>query len=245
MHRRLVVMAGVFAIVSAVAAAQSQTAEAVVAKNIEAKGGEARWKALTSVKLTGMMSAQGKEVPITIFSKRPNLMRNEMTFGSNTMVQAFDGTTAWALNPITGTAQALPEPATEAMRASADFEGALLDYKAKGHSVELVGSEKADGTELHHLKVTLKGGQVQDYYLDAKTGLETRMTQQADIGTGVKQTLTTEMGDYREVNGVTVPHLVRQLIDGKVVGEMRIQKVEFNTITDDSIFKMPAKTPAK
>jgi hypothetical protein len=232
-------------VLSAVAAAQSPTADALVAKNIQAKGGEAKWKSLSSVKLTGTMSAQGKEVPLVIYSKRPNLMRNEMTFGATRVVQAFDGSTAWAMNPLTDAPQELPAAAAEAMRSSADFEGALVDYKSKGHTTELVGLEQADGGDVHHLKVTLKNGSVQDYYLDAKTGLETKMTQQVDVGTGTKQTLTTTMSDYREVDGVTVPHLVRQLLDGKVVGEMRIEKVEFNTITDDAIFKMPAKGPAK
>jgi outer membrane lipoprotein-sorting protein len=230
---------------SAVVAAQSPTADELVAKNIQAKGGEAKWKSLTSVKLTGTMSAQGKELPLVIYSKRPNLMRNEATFGATSMVQAFDGTTAWAINPLTGAAQELPPAPAEAMRSSADFEGALLDYKSKGHTVELIGPEQSDGADVYHLKLTLKNGTVQDYYLDAKTGLESKMTQQVDVGTGAKQSLTTVMGDYRDVDGVTVPHLVRQLLDGKVVGEMRIQKVEFNTITDDSIFKMPSKAPAK
>lgn len=245
MRRSLSYAACALVVLSTVVAAQSPTADELVAKNIDAKGGEAKWKSLSSVKLTGTMSAQGKEVPIVIYSKRPNLMRNEMTFGATSVAQAFDGTTAWAINPMTGAPQELPAAPAEAMKSSADFEGALLDYKSKGHTVELVGLEKSDGTDVYHLKLTLKSGIVQDYYLDAKTGLETKMTQLADVGTGAKQTLATEMGDYREVEGVTVPHLVRQLLDGKLVGEMRIQKVEFNSITDDSIFKMPAKAPAK
>ncbi len=235
--------AAVLLVLSAAAAAHAQTADDIVAKNIHAKGGAEKWKSLSSVKLMGRMSIQGKELPLTIYSKRPNLMRHETLLQDVRVVQAFDGTTAWAIHPMMGTnaAQELPPAAADMMKTSAEFEGALVDYRLKGHSVELVGPEKVDGKDVHHLVLTMKNGQVQHYYLDATTGLEARMTQEMDVGGGKAQTLATEMSDYRAVAGVTMPHTVRQLVDGKVVGQMTIDSVEFNSVTDDAIFKMPAK----
>ncbi|MGH9374473.1 MAG: hypothetical protein ACRD15_23390, partial [Vicinamibacterales bacterium] len=206
-----------------------------------AKGGAEKWKSLSSVKLTGRMTVQGAEFPLTIYSKRPNLMRHETTLKDVRIVQAFDGTIAWAINPMMGeTPHALPPAAADMLRTTAEFEGVLIDYQSKGHAVELVGSETLDGAKVYHLKLTMKNGQVQHYYIDAKTGLESKMTQEVDAD-GRKQMLSTEMSDYREESGVTMPHTVKQLVDGKVIGQMTIDKVEFNTVTDDSIFSMPKK----
>jgi outer membrane lipoprotein-sorting protein len=223
----------------AAAAARAQTADEVVARNIEAKGGADKWRALTSVQLTGRMSLKGMEVPLTIYSKRPNLMRRETTIKDMRLVQAFDGTTAWGINPATNAPQALPSAAADMMKLAAEFEGPLIDYKAKGHAAELVGAEKVNGADVHHLKLTLKNGQVQHYYLDAKTGLEARMTQEVDTGDGKKQMLSTDVSDYRDVNGIVMPHSISQSVEGNVLGRMTIDKVEFNTVTDDSIFSMP------
>ena len=228
------------ALLSVATGAAAQTADEIVARNLEAKGGLEKWKAVNSLKMTGTITVQGKELPLTIYSKRPNLMRHEMAVGDFRVVQAFDGTRAWAINPMTkGKPQELPREAAEMIRNTAEFDGALVDYKGKGHAVELVGTESADGTEVHHLRLTMKNGNVQHYYIDAKTGLERRVTQQVDTGPGRTQTLSTEMRDFRPVSGVMIPHDVRQLVDGTVIGQMRITGVEMNTVDDDSIFRMP------
>lgn len=232
----------VSAILMAAAAAGAQTAEEIVARNLEAKGGAEKLKAINSMKMTGRMTMQGKTLPLVIYSKRPNLNRQEMTVGNFRVVNAFDGTTAWTVSPMTKMQpQALPPQAAEVMKASSEFDNALVDYKSKGHTVELVGTEKSGDTQVYHLKLTMKGGRVQHYYIDTKTGLEVRMAQEADAKGpgGPKGMLETIVSDYRPVDGIMMPHLVRQTVGTAVIGEMQIDKVEFNTIADDSIFRMP------
>lgn len=222
------------------ATAAAQTADEIVSRNLDAKGGLDKWRAVTSLKMTGTMTIQGKELPLTIYSKRPNLMRHEMALADFRVVQAFDGTRAWTINPMTGgKPQELPADATEIIRNTAEFDGSLVDYKTKGHSLEFVGSETIEDVSVYHLRLTTKHGNVQHYYLDAKTALEVRLTQEVDPGTGRKQTLSTEMRNFQPVSGVMIPHEVRQLVDGTVIGQMTIREVEINTITDDSIFRMP------
>ena len=222
------------------AATAAQTADEIVARNLEAKGGLEKWRAVTSLKMTGTMTIQGKQLPLTIYSKRPNLMRHEMALEDFRVVQAFDGTRAWAINPMTGgKPQELPAEAAEMIRNTAEFDGALVDYEEKGHVVEYVGADTLDGTPVHHLRLTMKNGNVQQYYIDAKTGLEMRVTQRVDTGPGRTQTLSTEMREFRPVAGVMIPHEVRQLVDGTQIGQMTIKNVEINSIPDDSIFQMP------
>jgi outer membrane lipoprotein-sorting protein len=234
----------VLIVLSAAAAAGAQTVDEIVAKNLQAKGGAEKWKSVNSVKMTGRITLQGTELPLTVYAKRPNLNRQEIMLQDKRVVQAFDGTSAWVINPMMGGEEAreLPKPAAETMRHSADFDGALIDYKQKGHTVELVGREKMDGKEVYHLKVTMKGGDVQQhYYIDAASGIELKTSTDVDLGTGQKQPLVTEMSDYKEVDGIMIPHTVKQLLDGKPVVQMTIEKVEFNAPIDDGVFRMPKK----
>ena len=234
----------VLIVLSAAAAAGAQTVDEIVAKNLQAKGGAEKWKSVNSVKMTGRITLQGTELPLTVYAKRPNLNRQEIMLQDKRVVQAFDGTSAWVINPMMGGEEAreLPKPAAETMRHSADFDGALIDYKQKGHTVELVGREKMDGKEVHHLKVTMKGGDVQQhYYIDAASGIELKTSTDVDLGTGQKQPLVTEMSDYKQVDGIMIPHTVKQLLDGKPVVQMTIEKVEFNAPIDDGLFRMPKK----
>jgi outer membrane lipoprotein-sorting protein len=234
-------VAGVYA--QAPAAAQLPTVDDIIAKNLQAKGGAAKWQSMKSVKMTGKMTAQGTEMPLTVYAMRPNFNRQEITMPAGKAIQAFDGTTAWVVNPMLGieTPQAVPGPAAELAKNSADFDGALINYKAKGNDIELVGKEQLEGKDVYHLKVTTKGGPVQHYLLDADSGIELRMSAEVELGSGQKQTLTTAMSNYKQVDGIMIPHTVTQTAGGRTLLQWTITTVEFNAIPDDSIFRLPKK----
>ena len=44
---------------------------------------------------------QGMELPM-VYAKRPNLNRQKIMLQDKRLVQAFDGTTGWLLNPMMG-----------------------------------------------------------------------------------------------------------------------------------------------
>ena len=73
----------------------AQTADDVIAKNLQAKGGVDLLKQTTSVRTVATASTPNGEVTITSVSRRPNLMRNEISGAGQNLVIGFDGTTAW------------------------------------------------------------------------------------------------------------------------------------------------------
>jgi hypothetical protein len=246
--RRFVLRASlVLTLLLVAAAARAQTVDEIVAKNLEAKGGADKWKTVSSVKMTGRITMQAmpgmQELPLTVYARRPNYTRQEFVIQDKRIVQGFDGNVGWMINPMMGTEvpQELPPALSESMKNTSDFDGPLVDYKAKGNTIELVGKEKVGTKDAYHLKVTVKGGQVQHYFLDTTTGMEIKKTIEVDPGSGEKQTLETEMTDYQQVDGIMVPKTIKQLMNGNPVVQMVIDKVEFNSVPDDAFFKMPKK----
>jgi hypothetical protein len=218
-------------------AAAAQTVDEIVALNLKAKGGD-KWRAVNSVRMTGKVAVQGMDGQLTIYAKRPNLSRNEVRIQGQEMIQAFDGTTPWMsqganVTEVTG-AQA------DLMKADADFDGSLVDYAKKGHKLELVGKEQLEGKDVYHLKLTKKNGAVQHLFLDATTGIEVRSSSEIEM-MGQKQAIETHMGDFRTVEGVLVPHSIKQVLNGRPIVEMTIDKVEFNPQMDEAVFRMPKK----
>lgn len=218
-------------------AAQGQSVEDVVAKNLQAKGGAETLKALQTARITGRMASQGVEAPMTTISKRPNKLRRETEMQGQKVVVAYDGTTVWAIMPG-GPARELTGPPADLTREGAEFDSVLLDYREKGHSVELVGTETETGTKLHHLKVTRKSGQVQHFYIDAETGLDAKMVMTVEQGAN-KTEVVTEFSNYQKVDGLLVPFSIRQTANGALVAQLTIDKVEFNVPIDDALFSMP------
>jgi outer membrane lipoprotein-sorting protein len=245
----LLALAALGAVLSAPAASAQPAAAAptaapsldsIVAKNIEAKGGEAKLKAVQSMRMTGRVTIQGMDMNMSIMTKRPNLMRHEMVLQGRKIVQAFDGTTAWSINPMTGSEapQELTGAQADITKDQADFDGPLLNWKAKGHTVELVGTEELGGAKAHKLKVTRKSGQVQYMYLDAVSGIDLKTTVQVPQGE-TTMTVETEMTDYRPVEGIMMPHALKTSINGMPTGSIVVEKIELNVPVEEALFKMP------
>lgn len=241
MKRRLgsvgvMAVAAILALGSGRSAAAPQTVDEIIARNLEAKGGLARMRAIQTVKQTRRMNLQGIDSPVTVYTKRPNLVRQEIAAGGKTVIMGYDGATPWVVNPLTGSESPIQVmgPQADAIRQDSDFDGPLVDYRTKGNAIELVGTETLGTAKVYHLKVTSRAGSVQHYYLDAETALEVKLASEAG-GTTIEQ----ELSDYRDVEGIKIPFLIRTSANGVRQGEIRVEKVEFNVKVDDAIFRMP------
>jgi outer membrane lipoprotein-sorting protein len=220
----------------------AQTVDEIIAKNLQAKGGLQKLKAVQTARMAGTMTVgPGMEAPFVIEFKRPNQMRLDFTLQGMTGTQAYDGKTGWMLMPFSGRKDPEPMP-TEALKQAeeqADFDGPLVDYQAKGHKVELVGKEKVEGSDAYKLKVTLKNGDIRYIYLDADQYLEIKVDGKTPIrGTEIEN--STSIGDYKEVGGLMLPHAMESTQAGSPQSQkMTIEKIELNVPIDDARFKMP------
>ncbi len=79
-------------------AAAQPTVDDIVAKNLKAKGGAERLKSMQTMQMSGKATLQGMDVSMKIFSKRPNMTRQEVKLQDKTVVSAYDGSTAWWIN---------------------------------------------------------------------------------------------------------------------------------------------------
>ena len=236
--RRTATVIGVFAVsLTLNAPAAAQTAEDIIAKNLQAKGGVSLLKQTMSVRTVAKAVTPNGDVTITSVSKRPNFMRNEISGAGQNFVIGFDGTTAW-IAPQGMPPQAMPPgPQTEMMKQTSQIDSPLLDYQAKGMKVELVGTESEGERKLHHLVLTPKVGPRMHYFIDAGTGLESRLLIESDEG-GQPTRMEIRFSDYRTVDGRTVPFSTTQVVNGNEAGQIKFEKVEFNIPLDDAIFKM-------
>jgi len=229
--------------------ADDLTIEEIIASNLEAKGGEEAWKALETGKMTGTMQMGGgaagaMEMPFTVEFKKPHRIRLEFTMQGMTAVQAFDGEIGWAILPFLGKTEAeeMAEDQVKQLKNQADFEGSLVDYKEKGHTVELIGQEEVDGTPAYKLKVTRADGDVDYLYLDEEYFVEFKMESTREVQ-GNEVTISTVLGDYKEVDGLLFAHSMEMAFGGGEAQQViTIEKIELGIDIPDEKFAMPEKT---
>jgi outer membrane lipoprotein-sorting protein len=229
-----------------VSPATAQTVDEVIAQHTKAKGGMEKLKSVKTMRATGkMIMGQGMEAPFVMMGKRnPSSTRIEFTFQGMTGVQAFDGKNAWMIMPFLGKKdpEAMPEEDTKMMAEQADMDGPLVDWKEKGHKVELLGKEQVEGADAYKVKVTMKNGSVRTYYIDAETYLDIKVEAKRKMrGTDVEG--ETVFGDYKDVDGLMMAHSMENGTKGSPQRQkMVFEKVEVNPTLADSLFAMPAGT---
>jgi len=193
-----------------------------------------------------MRMGEGMEAPITIEYKRPDKVRMEFELQGMTGIRAFDGETGWFIMPFMGTAdpQEMADDQLKEIKEQGDWIGGpLVDFEAKGHTVELVGTEEVEGTEAHKLKITFNDGDVIHMYLDTEYCLEFKRESRQQMQ-GMEIEMTATIGDYKEVGDIVIAHSVMSTIgDGTANFDITIDKVELDVDIDDARFIMPEPPP--
>jgi hypothetical protein len=211
-----------FALIPLAAAvpAQAQTAPDLVAKNLEARGGAVALDAITNISFAGRAIFPGDiEVDYREWRAREGAStagRTDLTLQGLSLVQAFDGSGAWRINPFQGRKDAERMTADEArsLADSALIQGPLLASRTDGSRVEYLGREDFDGTLAYKLKVSQKDGDEFVYWLDPDTYLEIKVAESRKIR-GAPQTTEYELGDYEKVAGVYFPMSVESWQQGQ------------------------------
>ncbi|MDQ6800874.1 MAG: hypothetical protein M3041_08560 [Acidobacteriota bacterium] len=228
----------------------AQTADEIVSKYIKTIGGMDKIGAIKSFRRTGKFTGEGGfEARVSEEKKRPNAVRQEFSIQGMTGVTAYDGRNGWKIEPWQGKKD--PEPLGEEEKKfiieHSDFEGPLVNYQAKGNKVEYVGTEPVEGTDAYKLKVTLKSGDVEYFYMDTDYFVPIKIDTKRMVR-GEEREYETSLGDYKEVGGWYQPYSYETSAKGSQNKQkITYERVEVNVPLADTRFVEPstgAKPPA-
>jgi outer membrane lipoprotein-sorting protein len=226
--------------IMALGTSHAQDAKEILEKHFTAIGQEKILNVQTVIS-EGVLEQMGMEIPFKSITKRPGKAYLEMNIQGSKMITAFDGEKGWAVQPLMGS----PEPVDLAgddlrpMKEMADMDGNLWDYDAKGHQLELIGTEDLDGSEVYVIKLTRKDGNVYHYYFDTEKYLALKMKFSMKIE-GVETELVAKMSDYRDIDGYLIPFTTEQSSEAMPGLTFSYKEIKFNEEVDDDLFRKPA-----
>jgi outer membrane lipoprotein-sorting protein len=227
--------------------APAQTADDIVKKYIEARGGAEKIKAVQSERVTGHITfAAGVEGPFLIEFKRPLKLHMEATFQGHSLVRVYDGKSGWIINPFDANkgAQPMTVEDLESVSDESDFDGPLVDYKAKGNQIEFAGKDELEGKPAYKLKLTRKNGDTRTYYIDASSYLVVQWDGVTKLE-GKDILFQNFLHDYRDVEGLKFPFEVdTSFPEAPQQRKFVIESVELNPPIDDARFAKPVAPPA-
>lgn len=218
------------------------TADELMAKAIEALGGEANWRKISSRVTVADIDAihQGVKGSVTSYTKAPNKTATEttMTAVGKTIAKGwefFDGANGeevYTFAPL----QKLAGKQLEDAKLNSDFYG-LLDWKTNYKTVEVKGIEKVGDEECYVVDFTPeKGTKVTEFYSTKTFLLLKRRGVVASSTSEISQPYTITYSDYREVDGIKLPFKTVNTTDGMGNIVSNVKSVKHNVPIDDKTF---------
>lgn len=234
---RVVMMA---ASVLSVVAVRAQTADEIINKHIEALGGKDKLSTIKTVYTEYDMEVMGQQASGTTWLVNGKAYKNEVDFGGQKIVQCFTDKGGWALNPLTGQTapEAMPAEQVKMSQGQLDVGGPLLNYAAKGNTVELLGKDSINGKGAFKLKLKGKEGTESTYWIDPASYYVLKSTVKANVN-GMDIETSVVFSNYKKTDyGFVVPTNTEITLP-QVTLNVTSKKVEINKEVDMKVFEMP------
>lgn len=213
------------------------TPRALVARFIEAIGGEEALRSGEYATITGKMRmpAMGMEGSMTLYTKAPNMMNMQIDLGGfGSMNTGYNGEHGWSDSPMTGPQLLEGQMLTEVQR-QADFYSEL-NYDENYPTQETLEEVEWEGSTAYKVRLADADGNETTQYFDKESSLL--------VGTEGKQTsemgemeVTTVLSDYQEFGPVKAPTKTVLKMMGMEI-EQSVESVSFDPI-DDAKFAPP------
>ncbi len=213
------------------------TVDQVLEKYITALGGRAAIEKITSRTGKGTIEIPDAAMSGTIelFEKAPDKSGVLVDLGGMQIREGFDGTVAWEDNPQTGMREKAGLELADARRSSA-FNPELR-MKALYGTMTVRGRERVGTRDAIVVDAVPADGSPTTFFFDAENGLMIR-TDTSRTGPEGQLQIQAFMEDYRVVDGINMPHTVRQ-VTPQFTMVIRITEVKHNVTLDDKMFKKP------
>jgi outer membrane lipoprotein-sorting protein len=211
------------------------TARDIIKKYIANTGGMDKWKAIKDIKTTmEMTGAAPFPLKITSIKKEGSKLFEEVSSESMGTLQktVFNGKTGKS-SGMQGSKNIEGDAVAENQKKAIIFDEE--QYLDDSHKLKLVGTEKVEGEDCYVVAVTDATNKTSTEFYSMKTGLRVQSVSTMEAQ-GKKMTMTTKIGDYKEVGGLKFPHSINQSV-GPQNMKITVKSIEVNKGVDDKTFE--------
>lgn len=225
-------------------AAQAQTADEIIANHLQAMGGKA-WETVKTMKMETKVSVQaapGMEIPMTMTVVNQKAARMDVSVMGMTQTSCINGDKGWSNNPFAGKmdAEALTSDQVMEMKDMTDLSGSLYNYKAKGYSVEYMGKEDLEGTDMHKIKIVKSASKTEYALIDPQSWYQIKNITVSTVD-GKEMSAETIYSNFKQEGGVVFPYTIEQNNPMMGASVTTVTAIRINEAVDEKIFEMPAK----
>jgi len=211
------------------------TPEKLITDYINTIGGMPNIMQIKDLSVVSKASVQGMELTfskkVTATGKLLNLVEAQ---GMSIQKQIFDGSRGASFQM--GNKEELTNQEIDDMRYEAKIFPEIY-YLKSGYKFDIKGAENVNGSNAYKVQVTSPTGKKTIEYYDANSKLKVREVSVQEAN-GQSQTITTDLADYKAVNGVLIPHKITVTGAMPVPLELKVTEAKANSNIPDTTFKI-------
>ncbi len=216
------------------------TVDQILDKYLQALGGAQAFQRVTSRLAKGSrIGADGVLVPEDVYQKAPNKILTVTTYPDVAFRTGFNGIAGWGSSSKDGPRD-LPAPVLAQLKSDSEFYKEIRT-KDLYRRLVLAGKSTIGDTEVYVIDATPLSGSSEKLFFDGRTGLLLRRYMESETVLGMFP-LQTDYEDFREVNGIMQPFLIRWSMPGRSWGR-KIVEMKQNVNIDDALFNPPSSKP--
>ena len=229
----------------------AQSVEEIIGNYLENTGGAENWENVKGIRMNASINQMGMEIPIEMVQLKDKMYTKISIQGQEIKQGVFDGETLWSTNFMSMKAEKNDQEDVDNIKNElAEFPDPFLNYKDKGFTVELMGTETVEGSDVFKIKLTKKpmvvdGEEVPNvsiYYFDSENFVPIMVHEEVMSGPGKGMIMESKMSDYQEVEGLYFPFSMTQGVKDQPGQPITIESIELNPSIDDSEFNFPEST---
>tara|TARA_B100001287_G_C22653908_1_gene516650 strand:- start:746 stop:1531 length:786 start_codon:yes stop_codon:yes gene_type:complete len=226
----------------------AQSVDEIIESYIENTGGAENWNNVKGMKMSASINQMGMEIPVEMVQFKDKMYTKISIQGQEIKQGVFDGETLWSTNFMSMKAEKSDQEDIDNVKNElAEFPDPFLNYKEKGFTAELTGTENIEGSDVFVIKLTKKpmvvdGEEVPNvstYYFDSENFVPIMVREEVMSGPGKGMVMESRMSDYQEVEGLFIPFSMTQGVKDQPGQPITITSVEINPSVDESEFKFP------
>lgn len=221
--------------------ARADEAQKIIDQYLKAVGGSKAVSRLQALAIDGSVASVGDAPPgtYTFKIKRPNRFYTELRTGGETLIESYNGKSAWH-QAADGEISTLLGPDALQMEAAAQYYNVRLESLAKRKvGAAYKGESQLHGRAAQEVELTYPTGVQWRIFFDPQTHLI--LAEKAQIA-GIPREI--DYDDYRVVNGVKVPYKI-ELTRGAVNYSISVTRVGVNETIGERVFDFPMKSQVK
>lgn len=237
MPTRNFAIAAVFCITVLADTARPQDAQKIVDQYIKAAGGSKALSRAATVIIEGAFrTPDGKTGTYTLDTKLPNRYYSELVIGDVSLIEAYNGKSAWHRDPNGEFATLVGAEGNQLEAAGQYYNSHLVDAKKNKVGIGFAALSKVHGREAQEIEVTTMTGVKRHVFFDSQTHL---IVQEDATIAGIEEQIL--YGDYRSVRGLKIPYKI-ELHRGTETYDITVSRAEVNGTIGERVFDFPKKS---